>query len=176
MKAMVAIVVVLLLAGTTDAQQLTGQARAIDGDTLEIAGQRVRLWGIDAPELGQVCFVTLYPDGSVSDGCGRKAQQELADLVRGTVTCEPKDRDRYGRVVAVCKSSWQWSRGTESGGQTIHDIGGAMVLSVWAVDYTKYSGGAYAADQAKAKAEKRGIWAWPFDMPEDWRKRRKAGQ
>ncbi len=77
---------------------ITGKPRIIDGDTLEIAGERIRLHGIDAPESGQTC---------VADGkrwhCGVEASSALAfKIARGWVTCQGEDRDRYGRVIAVC--------------------------------------------------------------------------
>ncbi len=79
---------------------ITGKPRIIDGDTLEIAGERIRLHGIDAPESGQTC---------VADGkrwhCGVEASSALAfKIARGWVTCQGEDRDRYGRVIAVCNA------------------------------------------------------------------------
>jgi endonuclease YncB( thermonuclease family) len=50
-----AAMVLIASAGAANANDLTGQASVIDGDTLEIHGSRIRLWGIDAPEAGQFC-------------------------------------------------------------------------------------------------------------------------
>jgi endonuclease YncB( thermonuclease family) len=76
---------------------ITGQPRVIDGDTIEIAGQRIRLHGIDAPESNQFCYL----DGKRWQ-CGKDAGNILSDLINHRpVTCEEHDRNRYGRIVAV---------------------------------------------------------------------------
>ena len=83
------------------AGNLLGQASVIDGATFEIHGQRIRLHGIDAPEGGQTCTA----DGKTYR-CDQQAALALADKIgRETVRCQPKDTDRYGRVVAVCPAS-----------------------------------------------------------------------
>jgi endonuclease YncB( thermonuclease family) len=76
----------------------TGNARAIDGDSLRIGEKEFRLHGIDAPELHQTCG---GDDGEWP--CGREARELLRSLVRNSETkCIPVDTDRYGRVVANC--------------------------------------------------------------------------
>ena len=96
--------------------EITGPARVIDGDTIEVAGERIRLHGIDAPEMDQTCE---WPDSTIA--CGAIAKAELADAIAGAeVRCEERDRDRYGRIVAVCHASG-------------HDIGRAMVDAGWAL-------------------------------------------
>lgn len=78
---------------------LTGQASVVDGDTLEIHGTRIRLWGIDAPESSQLC----RGDDSLPYRCGAKAANELDAFIAGrSVSCEPVSRDVYGRTVATC--------------------------------------------------------------------------
>jgi endonuclease YncB( thermonuclease family) len=74
----------------------------VDGDTIEIHGTRVRLWGIDAPESDQLC----RGDDSELYRCGQKAAAALAGILYAIprpVICNPKDRDRYDRTVAICK-------------------------------------------------------------------------
>ena len=91
-----ALLLALAAIGPASTQEgLVGVAAVIDGDTIEIHGQRNRLFGIDAPESSR-------PTGE-RWRCGQQASFALADLIgRSTVGCQPRDRDRYGRIVAVC--------------------------------------------------------------------------
>lgn len=80
-----------VLANVAAAQTIT------DGDTVKLNGTTYRLWGIDAPELKQVC-----PDGWPA---GRRASTHLQSLMVGRkVICEWRDTDRYGRTVALCRA------------------------------------------------------------------------
>lgn len=152
---------VLLVAGfqgisraAEDATSLVGVAAVIDGDTLEIHGQRIRLHAIDAPESDQTCVRT---DGS-QWRCGQRAALELADKIgRGTVSCLGKDRDRYRRVVAVCHLHGE-------------DLNRWMVSEGWAVAYRRY-GLDYVDDEDAARSAGTGIWSGAFTMPWDWRRR-----
>ncbi len=141
-----------------DARTLTGRARAIDGDTLELGDERIRLHGIDAPESAQRCRAQgrLY-------ACGREATRTLARLFRGSqVACEERGRDRYGRIVAVCTAAGR-------------DLNAWMVAEGWALAYRRYSR-AYVATERRARAAKRGVWRGEFVPPWDWRRgKRLAG-
>lgn len=126
----------------------------IDGDTIEIHGQRVRLAGIAAPESRQLC---AFPDGR-SWRCGQRAAFALADLiVSRTVTCRIEDQDRYGRALAHCAV-----------GQV--DLGDWLVSNGWAVPYYDRAGN-YRAARDRAAAARLGIWQGDFEMPMDWRRR-----
>jgi endonuclease YncB( thermonuclease family) len=132
------------------------QVRVIDGDTMDVDGQRVRLWGVDAPEGKQSC---------TRDGmawlCGQEAGKALRELVSGQdVTCREVDRDRYKRSVAVCSAG-----GTE--------INAWLAREGWALDYRQYSKGAYAEAEKEAREAKRGLWAGTFDKPWDWRRKKR---
>jgi endonuclease YncB( thermonuclease family) len=82
------------------AERVVGRASVIDGDTIEIRGTRVRLFGIDAPEAGQTCEGADHRQFR----CGQRAASVLdARIGDGVVTCEPKDTDQYGRTVAICR-------------------------------------------------------------------------
>ena len=79
---------------------LTVQAAAqtvTDGDTLRFGKERVRLWGIDAPEIHQRC-----PDRWLA---GIEASRKMRSLIDGhEVTCENRGHDRYGRMIGLCRA------------------------------------------------------------------------
>lgn len=134
---------------------IVGSASVIDGDTIEIHGQRIRLHGIDAPEGQQEC-VDL---NGASWRCGQQAALKLLDHIgRSTLRCEPRDRDRYGRIVATC------FLGAE-------DLSRWMIANGWAVAYRRYSLN-YVPDEDQARLARLGIWSGTFNMPWDWRARK----
>jgi endonuclease YncB( thermonuclease family) len=144
-------------APAVSAQPLSGIARVIDGDTIEIRGTHIRLNGIDAPESKQTCEA----DGQAY-ACGEQATEALIVLLGARpVTCTETGRDRYQRIIARCQVDST-------------DIGAWMVEHGWAVAFRKYSL-EYVSAENRARSEKLGIWAGTFDMPEDWR-RHKAMQ
>ena len=131
---------------------VVGSARVIDGDTLEISGQRIRIHGIDAPEGRQTCT-----RGQTIWLCGKKAAKAMIALVRGSeVKCEAIDTDRYGRIVGKCFANGR-------------DVGEALVMDDLALAYRQYSTD-YIQVEASAKAARRGLWAGEFVAPWDWRK------
>ena len=135
---------------------LQGEARAIDGDTLQVGEIRLRLHGVDAPELRQIC------EDSAGDAwaCGRRAASELAAAVAGgEVHCISRERDRYQRLVATC-----WAGG--------RDLGQALVAHGWAVAYRRYSAD-YVRDEDLARYLTQGMWAGRFEMPWEWRQARR---
>ena len=137
--AVAAALVLPTLAGLPAAAQ-TGPARVIDGDTIDVAGARIRLWGIDAPESRQTC-----QRGGVDYACGREATAHLRVLLaNAVVTCEARVRDRYGRTVALCRA------------ESI-DIGAAMVRDGWALAFVRYSAD-YVAREQEARLAGRGMW------------------
>jgi len=139
----------------TTAADLSGVPRVIDGDTLEIQDQRVRLHGIDTPEARQTCT----RDG-VEWLCGQEASKALREYLQDKppIYCEQIDTDRYRRIVAKCF--------TQSG----EDIGEWMVRNGWALAYRRYSTD-YIEAETNAKNAGRGIWAGEFAEPWNWRRR-----
>ena len=131
---------------------LSGRARVVDGDTLEVSGKRIRLHGVDAPESRQSCVA-----GDRRWECGERATRALAGRIGGrTVSCEERDRDRYGRIVAVCSNAGE-------------DVNAWMVSQGLALAYRRYSRD-YVGKEADARAARRGIWRGDFVAPRDWRR------
>lgn len=127
----------------------------IDGDSIELDGTRIRLSGIDAPEMGQSC---IGPDGA-GFACGRRARAELERLVGGRdLACRREGRDRYQRVLASCRA-----------GEA--DLSVAMVASGWALAYAGAAGDRLRGIERRARDASAGLWAGRFERPEDWRHR-----
>lgn len=141
----------ILLPSGAAAQVITGAASAVDGDSLDMTGESIRLFGIDAPEATQTCS----RDGAAWT-CGRDAHAMLDRLVRGKILmCEQKGRDYYGRLVATCRAGCV-------------DVAQALVRSGMAVALPQFSD-LYVGDEAQAKANGVGIWSSEFQMPADFR-------
>ncbi|MEP7454870.1 thermonuclease family protein [Phyllobacterium sp. SB3] len=131
-----------------EAVGLSGSAYVIDGDTLVISQQHIRLKGIDAPELAQTCGRP-----PALRNCGQLARQALQKLVAKTeVHCEEQGRDKFDRVLATCFV-----------GQT--NLNRIMVETGQAIAY-----GDYRDAEVIARGRKLGIWADAFETPQDWRR------
>ncbi|RMF19133.1 MAG: thermonuclease family protein, partial [Deltaproteobacteria bacterium] len=116
---------------------------------------RVRLFGIDAPETGQMCR-----RGAGRWPCGQYATVALDRLAGGKqATCRVEATDSYDRAVAVCSVAG-------------HDLGAELVRAGWAVAYRHYSD-RYVAEEKDARQARRGIWQGTFEEPWDWRERHK---
>ncbi len=129
------------LPGAAQAESFGGQARAIGGDTLIVGAREVRLFGIEAPETSRRCDVS-----GLTWRCGEAAQQRLAALVAGRqVQCIATGPDASGRGTAVCAA------GTTDLNRTMTELGLAAAQSG--------RGDVYLPLQARAKAQRLGIWA-----------------
>lgn len=152
-KRIAPIILALLLspvpAATSDT--ITGRASVIDGDTIEIAGKRLRLHGVDAPESWQKC--------SDGDGgtyrCGKMAATALDRFLAASrpVRCDVIERDRYQRLVGVC---------FRADGREVNRW---LVESGNALDWVRYSHGAYADVERVARSSGIGIWRGDFQLP-----------
>jgi endonuclease YncB( thermonuclease family) len=140
--------------------ELAGRASVVDGDTIELHGTRIRLFGIDAPEAAQLC---RSADGK-DYRCGQIAANALAEHLEGkTVTCNARGTDQYGRTIAVCSSAGL-------------DIGDWLVRRGLAIDYAYYSKGKYRAAQNEASKSRLGVWAGEFIEPRYFRSCMKTGR
>ena len=127
-----------------DGSQLVGTASVIDGDTIEIHGERIRLNGFDSPERDSICgSVNVYKEAAFA----------LSDFIgQRTVVCDISGKDRYDRSIGDCKAD----------GKSLAEF---MVSEGWARDWPRYSRGAYADEERRARGAHRGIWG--LDCPED---------
>lgn len=134
-------------------EPISGKARIIDGDTIEVAGTRIRLEGIDAPERGQECQDRLRHPYD----CGHTAVRTLVGLTKGqTVSCEAVGQDRYRRTLAICRLS--------SG----LDLNAELVRQGRAVAFRRYSD-RYIVEEDEARRTGAGLWAGTFEHPGCWR-------
>ena len=148
-----AFVLAAVLPINTVLADISGLPHIIDGDTLKISDERIRLHGIDAPETNQSCMDVRGNQWS----CGRQSTSALASLIDGRpIICKGRERDRYRRLIAVCFAGSK-------------DLNAEMVRQGWALAYRKYSTD-YVVQETVAKSERVGIWAGQFVSPWEWRR------
>lgn len=151
MRALLFSALFLIVAGAAIAGVFKGQARVIDGDEIEVAGKRVRLYGIEAPDLGQTCW---YQNKEFP--CGQSARRNLwLNVKNQRLTCREKSVVD-GVVVALCFDA----KG--------RDVAGGLVRSGWALAVPKQVE-VYIEAEAEAKRQKLGLWNFKFTKPWDWR-------
>ena len=125
----------------------------IDGDTLKIGKKKIRLHGIDTPEINQKCKRSsgqLY-------SCGIDAKNSLIDLISNKdILCILKNKDYYQRFIATCFVNEI-------------NINNYLVLEGWALAYRKYSN-KYVNAETEAKINRKGLWEGSFILPWEWRK------
>jgi len=132
---------------------LYGSARVISGDTLEIYGKYFKLFGLDAPEPGQMCADAR----GASYNCGREAAMWLKNWIGDNeLECHVVQQDTKGNMIGTC------SYGP-------YDLGAALVNAGWAVSYNKYTD-IYQPYEIQAQNNRRGLWRGTFYKPWDWRK------
>jgi len=141
----------VLPAASLASSSLAPEASAIDGDTLRIGEEVVRLEGVDAPEMKQTC----QDSAGKEYRCGRVAKAELERLLTTSPECAKSGQDRYGRTLAYCVVAGI-------------DINREMVRLGWALAFVKYND-RYADDETEARNSKRGLWAGSAEAPWEWR-------
>jgi len=157
MKFLPAIAALLLLPAIAQAADITGPAKVREGDQIQIGASKIRLGGIDAPAVDQLCLNNSGERWT----CGAAARDELIKHTDGKDwTCHVRQAaDRRGRVVARCEVDGE-------------DIQKWMVKNGWALSYVRVSHD-YDADEAAAREAKAGMWQGAFIAPWDWRVRNK---
>jgi endonuclease YncB( thermonuclease family) len=140
-----------MISSPTVAQVITAPGRAIDGDTLDMSGMRVRLAGIDAPEAMQTC-----KRADVDWACGSEATSTLTEIIGAQqVTCTSQGLDRDSRMIAICRV-----RAQDIGRELVRR-GLAIALDDAPEDYHEAS--------AQARRLNYGLWASTFQLPSQWR-------
>lgn len=152
-----------LLSTTAPANQgsgtVTGQIRVIDGDSFEVAGVKIRLHAIDAPETDQMCQTEQGTDWA----CGGWISKVVTDRYGGvTARCTPIELDKYGRTVARCTALGE-------------DVGAWLVAQGYAFAYVKY-GADYAQIEREAAEMDRGLHAVRLQTPAQHRATRAKGR
>lgn len=130
------------------------QFQVVDGDTLKKGAMRIRLLGIDAPELAQKCTSGVNQPLNASWPCGEDARIVLGAMIANKeLRCDITKKDKYERGLGYCYVGQQ-------------DIGKAMISKGYAIA----TGVDYRIDEFEAKRQKRGIWSGAFMTPARWRK------
>ena len=157
-----------------------GKLRIIDGDTIAINNQKIRLFGIDAPEIRQICkdkFLRDYNCGVKSKNALERAVSEKLTKAKSLtikqrpndkVWCISKEKDRYKRILGICAVD----RIDLAGPHLNFTLNAWMVKFGNAVAYKRYSS-FFLEFEEEAKLNKRGIWQGKFERPEQWRRKNK---
>jgi endonuclease YncB( thermonuclease family) len=158
MKFLLAIPLILTLLppAIAAAADITGVPKIREGDQIQIGNSKIRLGGIDAPSVDQLCLNNAGERWT----CGAAARDELIKHVGNkSWTCHVAQTDRRGRQVSRCEVDGE-------------DIQKWMVKSGWALSYVRFSHD-YDADEKAARDAKAGMWQGAFIAPWDWRVRNK---
>lgn len=144
--------VVARLGGEGAETVLGGPFRVVDGDTLAVGNQRLRLTGIDAPELAQTCRLRQGEEWA----CGEAARALLVRLIAGAaLECRGSSTDRYHRLLVSC-----FGNGQNIAALMVRE---GLALSTGATTFRR--------EQASAEAARAGIWSGAFEHPREWRSR-----
>ena len=163
-KTFLILFITFFLAQTLYGTEIYGVPKIIDGDTVHINTKKIRLEGIDAPEIKQQCKKPLLKISVIigfecnkNYSCGGRAKKKLIDKINSSkIRCISSSKDRYKRFLATCYKDKI-------------NLNKWMVRNGNAVAYKRYSKD-YVRDEEYAKENKLGVWEGYFIMPEKWRK------
>lgn len=143
-----ALLFLLACGGTAEARDWSGPVqRVVSADTLQIGGDTLHLWGIEAPDPKRMC----RGDAGARRLCGELAREALTGLTRGAVTrCERRGTIPDFGLIAVCSANGR-------------DLGRELVLGGWALAEARFEG--YRTEEAAARAALRGLWATATSDP-----------
>ena len=154
-KFLITLSLILCSSTSLSKKNIEGKARIIDGDTIHIGKNKIRLYGIDAPEINQTCTIKE----KIWD-CGIESFLALKNIIlENEVECEITDIDQYKRFIARCFVNKI-------------NINKYLVRNGWAIAYRYYSLD-FIDDEKIAKNNKVGIWQGKFKEPYLYRKQQK---
>ena len=154
MRILLIAITLTLTCSAASAETIIGPASVIDGDTIQVNGEVIRILEIDAPEKDQFCS---QAEGDTTWRCGEQAAFALIDIIGAqVVSCETDKLDRYGAHLAACMA-----------GET--NLGEWMAAEGWAVPYPNCKCETLRAASEYAELHHLGLWAEPFILPWEWR-------
>ena len=160
-KFSIVLILLIFMPNFINADIIQGKVKVIDGDTVKIKNNKIRLSGIDAPELNQLCskvFLSLsFISFNKKYSCGKISTEKLTRLLKNKIIlCKVENIDRYKRKLATCYKNKL-------------NINSWLVRNGYALAYIKYSK-KYVLQEKEAKRDQLGIWQGTFENPWDWRK------
>ena len=163
-KLLLNFLIVFSLVQNLNSEEIYGTPKIIDGDTVHINSKKIRLEGIDAPEIRQQCQKVFLKISAIigfsfkkNYSCGVISKKKLVNKIKTSqINCISSGRDRYKRYLATCYKDRI-------------NLNKWMVRNGLAVAYKRYSKD-YLGDEVYAKENKLGLWKGSFIRPEKWRK------
>ena len=147
--------ILISFSSISSGKTIFGKAKVIDGDTIHINKNKIRLHGIDAPETNQTCG-----QNGINWSCGIESTNFLKEIIgKNKIECITIGKDRYNRYIGVCYIGDL-------------DLNSEMVVKGWAIAYRYYSLD-YVLEEKEAKRQKIGIWSGDFEEPYEFRKKNK---
>ena len=147
--------ILICFSAVSSGKTIFGKAKVIDGDTIHIYKNKIRLHAIDAPETNQTC----NKNNKVWN-CGIESTKFLKKLIgKNKIECITTGKDQYNRFIGICYKNNL-------------DLNSEMVLNGWAIAYRYYSMD-YVEEEEVAKQQKIGIWSGEFEEPYLFRKKNK---